>query len=310
MRMRSLRTLVCHITLACIIIASFPLTAQAGQPEVTIRLDDAAVEVDVGPGANGEAVFTGTVTCDMTGLGQNVQSVEVTLEADCRWPSTVSPSKMIFEPWGEDTADFEVTVRVAQFTSASQSDLVRIGGTAITQPGALRYEIAPVTGVIEINPYATFQISCEKPKYKAETGEKVSFSLRVKNDGNTREKLAINIDDGRSTIDDSWVLTFDMVLIQIEEAQEELITLEVFVPEDASSGSYSITVVIEAEAAMDGNETFVQDYTLFVVVDAGGVFGLGSWSWYILFIIIAALIGLGVWKRELLVSKFRRRTKK
>ena len=284
--------------------------AKGSQPEVTLQLDNEEAEVDVGPGSSGIANFTGTVTCDMRGAGQNVQAVDVTLHSECVWASIVAPSSFTFVPWGEKTAEFEVKITVPNFTPTRTMETVIISGTANTIPGPFIYSVEPVEGIIKILPYTNFILTCERPKKNTDAGNKVEFQVKIMNRGNYEESFNLRVSKSESNIGSDWNIMISEEKIVLEEFKEEFFSVIGSIPKSESSGTYLI--VIEAIPGMEGNnnETMITQYRLFVKVKGGGVFGLGYWSWYALFIILGVLIGVVGWKRKAIYSRFKRKRKK
>lgn len=67
----------------------------AARLEVTLTLDDPVREANVGPGGNGITCFTGNLTCNLTGVGQNTQTVLIELAANAQdWSVSVSPEEI------------------------------------------------------------------------------------------------------------------------------------------------------------------------------------------------------------------------
>ena len=126
----------CFMILCLICMNSHQISPEAkgSEPVIILSLDQEEIFVDVNSLGICRCNFTGTIYCNMTKMGQDVQSVTVELDANARWPSVITPCEYTFESGGPDTADFTALVGVPSHTEAYIADTITIGCHANLQP--------------------------------------------------------------------------------------------------------------------------------------------------------------------------------
>jgi len=284
------------------LITIVPKNVEAAAPTVTLHLDDSEVEVDVGPGDNGICVFTGTVECN-----DHVQLIEVNLNAETEeWPTEVEPSTLYLQP-GVTEEQFQVTVKVTQFTPVSQAGSLIVSGMYRSVPGTFYSSIDPVIGIITIKPYVQLSISSKKSKNSGEPGDRIDFSMQIKNEGNSDQDFTVSVSEIIGANNDQFKVSFsaDSFLIRIHESYDLVVSVQI--PDGVSAGEYEIIVTTIPVNQGNDKEVIERHYSLLVEVESGGVFGYGDWTWYALSIVIIMLLGIVIWKRKYIISKFRRR---
>ena len=238
--------------------------SQAAQPSATITLDQSDQEANVGPGEDGIVRFTGQVEVQMVGPGSNVQMIVVTLEADCVWSTSISPTTMSFSAQDSSPRKFEVVVKVPNFTSATLTEEMTVWGTVKTIPGFMMYRIAPANGIITIKPYTMISLSSGEPYQQGERGESLGYDLRIKNDGNCPTQVDINISDYEGLQDKGWQINTHSEEITIEEGANETVSIRFEIPPYAPLDTYEAGVKATAHAG--NNLTDHGTYDLFIEV--------------------------------------------
>ncbi len=242
--------------------------AEAAQPVATIKLDTGEQTADVGPGETGIVRFTGQVEVEMIGPGANVQLIVVSLTADAGWPTSISPTTMSFPAQGSTPKNFEVVVRVPNFTSFQSSGNVMISGTVRTLPGALNFKIPETKGIITINPYFLLTVSCEEPYVEISPGDPLLFSMKIKNDGNTKDRIKIDVSNVDDLAKDEWVVTLGTRSVMIDENKEDVVKIAVTSPQDWTLYRNRVTkvdVIVKSETSTTtGVAPEIQPYEFFV----------------------------------------------
>jgi len=248
--------------------------ASAAQVTGTIALDQDVVTAHVGPGEDGIVEFTGTVTVDSIGPGENVQTIEVSLTASSDWPATITPSSMMCSASQVGTPmPFEVTVRVPNFADATTVGEVVVNGRIRTVPGALYHNLAPATGVIEIAPYAILYVRCDEPVREARSGDTAAFTLDVKNDGNYYANVSTELEDDEDWMFRGWNIDFPINDISLDIGASETIWVRASVPGNADDQTYAL---IFRFTSLSGNDTDDESYKLFINVTESRMEKLGD----------------------------------
>ena len=254
-----------------VMLIEVPDSAEAAQVTAQIALDNPEQKADVGPGQSGIVTFTGMVSVAMIGPGQNVQLIEVTLQASAGWPATVSPSSIKFAATETGSAQpFTVVVRVPNFTSFTQSGEVSVTGRARTIPGALSFNIPPTDGIISINPYYQVSVICDEPYSEISPGDKFMYQLKIRNEGNSRDRIRVKIDEDaqEKMTNDGWVVSLGTPMISIEEGKEDIIPISVTGSSEWTlyqNHISTIKVIVKSETSvLQGASPESYEYTLFM----------------------------------------------
>ena len=281
------------LSLLLLCISIVPEQASAMQPTVTLLLDNDTVYVDVNPGNDAKAVFTGTIVCEDDG-GPDVQTVEGQLTASSHCPTSITPQTFIFEPGEKKTFDFKVTVRVPNFTPTSVTYSVEIYGKYTVEPGiGASYNIPPVSGTVMAEPFMDFVI---EPPEKAPDGalrrgargDELEYTLILSNDGNYEETFSISAldEDGRNP--SGWKLDFVKDDFTVEEGQEIQINFTITIPEDAPPGFYEFDIIVESHGMEGSKNRIARNCTVYVDVDEEGKF---PW-WIVILVVIIVIVTL------------------
>jgi len=246
------------------LIAFVSDSSQAARPVATITLDQSEQEAKVSPGETGIVRFTGQVEAQMIGPGSNFQMIVVSLYAECIWPASISPTSMSFTAQNLTPKNFEVIVKVPNFTSASITEELTVGGTVKTVPGVLSYSIPPTKGIINISPYSILNLSSDDPDKEALQGESLLYMLNIKNNGNSNAQVAVEIDDYMGLTDKGWIIRGPSEDFLIDEGKEDTVEIHVIVPNRASLRTYQF--VVNATSDAGPNATDFTEYTFFTDV--------------------------------------------
>ncbi|MDP6156320.1 MAG: choice-of-anchor T family protein [Candidatus Thermoplasmatota archaeon] len=257
-------------TVFLFVIILFALTfiiipnTDASQLSGSITLHQPEQVAKVGPGEDGIVNFTGEVRVNLTGIGANVQTVVVWLTADAPWPTTISPSTMTWTPREiDDAKEFNLTVKVPNFTSASQVEEIFINGTITTYPGALSTNLPPEKGTIRIAEYAQLMLSCWEPYIEAVSGDTVLFQLNAKNEGNGEASINVEFKGIDELIDQGWEFENVKNSFNLNEKNEEVLNFTISIPSNAPIGLHSFDVDAYLSS---GDETDEKIYRLFLNV--------------------------------------------
>ena len=215
-----------------VVMIELPGEAEAAQPIATISLDDNEQKAKVGPGDDGIVTFTGTVTVQMIGPGQNVQLIVAKLQADAGWVTSITPSTMVFPAQNPSPIPFTVVVKVPNFTSFSAPGEVVVSGTVNTNPGMLQSPIAAAKGIITIEPYYQLRVSCAEPYIEISPGDPLMFSVTIKNEGNSQDRISIDVPNQAELTEEEWVVSLGTRTMMLEEKKEQVVKLSITPPQD------------------------------------------------------------------------------
>ena len=244
--------------------------ADAAQPVATVKLDTAEQTAKVGPGDTGIVRFTGTVDVLMIGPGSNVQMIVVTLSADSGWATTITPTVMSFNAQALTQKIFEVIVKVPNFTSFQTVGSLSITGTVGAKPGAVTYKVPETKGIITIAPYFMVTVSCEEPYIEISPGDPLLFSMKIKNEGNTKDRLNIDITNDDELAKAEWVVTLGTRTLFIDESKEDVVKVAVTSPQDWTLYRNRVTKVdvivksITSTSSGSGAAPESQEYAFFI----------------------------------------------
>jgi len=257
-----------------VVMVEIPGEAEAAQPIATIALDDPEQTAKVGPGQDGIVTFTGTVGVQMVGPGANVQLIVVKLTAESPWVTSISPSTIVFQAQNlNEEKIFTVVVKVPNFESFSTQGNVQISGTVNTVPGVLLSTIAPTGGIITIEPYYQLRVSCPEPYIEISPGDPLLFSVTIKNEGNSQDRIQIDIPNQKELTDEEWVVSLGTRTMMLEEKKEQVIKLSITPPMDWTLYRNRVTNVkleVKSITSTQGQSAMVEtQYFDFYVRDKG-----------------------------------------
>lgn len=192
---KGVTTIICFFILLNFIIITVPETTKAiSTIAVELRWAEGqeVQEADVAPGSDGNVTFHGTASCDIA-AGGKIDQIKYILFADAgNWNTQVNPNEIIFTPECEELP-FLVNVSVPIGTSCYTSRTLKVHGIATTYPDNITYTLQPTTGTIKIKLVYNFKIKANASDCRINKGEKATYQLNIKNIGNGRDKLKLEI---------------------------------------------------------------------------------------------------------------------
>ncbi len=276
--------------------------------EASLSLDSSEEEASVGPGEPGMVRFTGVLTCNISGIGQNTQTINVQLSAKAgEWPVSVT-NDIEIEPDDEKTVPIEAIVRVPNFTSSTETGKLVISGVATLDPGGQTYQIEPVEGEIIINPYYLLSLNCLEPYLEADGGETVFFRLTVTNNGNIDTTVLISIYNEDKLNERGFEIELSDEEVFIIEGGMADIQITVELTDTDKEELNNLQVKVKATIPDDTYRPELQYYEFYVRIKPGGVYYLiDQWIYIIVVIGIISFISLGIF---ILRKKTRARRRK
>jgi hypothetical protein len=203
-------------------------TEAAFSATVTVGLDQAEQTALVAPGQKGVVTFTGTVHCTVP-LDTSVQKVLVSLQANAGgWPWSLTPSTMVFDRQVKD-AVFTVSVRVPPRTPHLITQQLIIDGKWYIKPGILSGPVFPATAMINVRQFYKFQLECSKPFVEVSPGDRLTFQLRIKNEGNDQDTVRLSLDPKteKDLNNMGWAVMLPASEYVIDAGSEEVIRITV-----------------------------------------------------------------------------------
>jgi len=264
-----------------LIILFLSRDGSGSQFEASLSLDNPTAEVDVGPGEGGIVHFTGILTCNITGIGQNAQTIyaELTLRAR-NWSAGISPFEIEIKPDDEKTVPFQASVKVPSFTSSSMTTEVVISGTAKLEPGGQTYSIEPVTGTIIIKPYLRIQLVGPPLSKRLKGGSTAYYDFEIRNEGNCPGFYKLSIENENDLIEEGFKIEIPRDEKKIVENGFEEVTVTVTAPDIDKPNDYDIKVIAmarleNAPETYDINDRTRYDYhssSLYIRITPGGIY--------------------------------------
>ena len=300
------------IIFSCLLTVIIPKISSGAQSEIKINPDKYEIEADVGPGAGNRVVFTGYVECEPNAFGENVHEIKVELNVSINdgWNATIDPKTIIFERMGESYQDFEIFITAPRFLNIFKAGTLHITGKAKSSPGMIHIGVEPTWGIITIKPYMVMNVTGPKNHILCKPGDQINYVLNITNNANYNGRFKSTFSNSDQEVFNNWIVDFSSRSFIIQEGKSWNNDVTIYVPKDASAGKYRIVIDTITENLTSNNTMIIKQYYLFIEVEAMGIFGLGTWSWYALVILIVVIISVVVWKRKNLVSRFKRLRKK
>jgi len=289
----------------CLIFMNSPQIspeAKGSEPAITLSLDKEEIYVDVCSLGLCRGNFTGTISCNMSKMGQDVQSVKVELRADGSWPTAITPSEYIFEFGGPDTVDFTAVVGIPAHMEASRVGIMIIECDANLQPSNATI-VTSIEGAIRIKPYTSFITACYVPYYEVESGSTVDFTLYIRNLGNSEALFSLEVSRENSTIDKKCEIFFPQNHFIIDTYTEELVLVRVIIPKNTPTGTYLFYIKVTSVVENGFNESEVDYHPLFVRVENRSTYYIGIYSLIGIGIALLSAVVIILWKRRSKLSK-------
>ena len=166
-------------------------SAEVRDPDLTIEMDQNRVDVNVHPGAEGVADFSGTVYCDLPPGTPPGKYIIVYLQANAGGWVVSLPPPLIFD-MGTSCIDFELEVTLPPQTLSGAYEL-EVYGTWSASPGVQSGYVDEVVSEIFVNPYSRVEMGSENKQREAPVGSWCDFELFLKNEGNVEDRITLMV---------------------------------------------------------------------------------------------------------------------
>jgi hypothetical protein len=219
-------------------------TEAVGSATVTVGLDQAEQTAMVAPGQKGIVTFTGTVHCTVP-VDINAQKVLVSLQATAGgWPWSLTPSTMVFDRQVKD-AVFTVSVRVPPRTPHIITQQLTVDGKWYIKPGILSGPVFPATAMINVRQFYKFQLECPKPFIEVSPGDRLTFQLTIKNEGNEQDTIRLSLDPKteKNLNDMGWAVMLPASEYVIDAGSEEVIRITVMPEQTWNAWKNEVTTI-------------------------------------------------------------------
>ncbi len=289
--------------LSFLILTSFYLISEvdgkiekplAGPPDIQIIINEEMVQVNVEPGNNGIARFTGTVHCEMPPSTPPGQICTVTFMVDAGGWACSSPDTMEFDR-NNNQEDFTVSVQVPIETSRMTSSQLSISGRWRYSPGTLGGTTDPATAIIEVLPYSQVKVTTDPDNNTVSVGKWGEIELAITNEGNLNDDIELELEN----IPDGIEAYLEDDLISVPEKQTKIVILKIQQPNGApktsqlnviATGSYNGTRSSDTQPVVFTTTISVRSVftTLYIIIPA---------------IILLLIIGLIVFRKIMKIRK-------
>jgi hypothetical protein len=236
------------------------------RPIVTIRVDQKEAHVKVAPGQTGTVTFTGEVTASVP-VEVRIQYLVVSLTYTVVGGVAVGTSQVIF-PKGVTTQQISCNVKVPEMTSHQVIGQLTISGTWRYSPGSIQGPVTPDSASIYVDQYYLFSVGCDKSYVQVSPGDSIGYRLRLINEGNSQDKLKVEVKNLPSLIKQKWTVVLSQDQFVVPEKQEYPVTIGVSTPvkniiwkNDVAMVSLRIT---STQAESLSEIVIPSDYTLYI----------------------------------------------
>ncbi|MGA1872781.1 MAG: choice-of-anchor T family protein [Thermoplasmatota archaeon] len=227
----------------------------AGAPNITIEIHQDIVEVDVEPGSDGKARFSGTVYCDMPPSTPPGQYCVVQLSADAGgWPCS-NPEALVFDRTKTEE-DFALTVQVPIETSQRTEGQLSVSGRWSYSPGAMGGTVPAATSIIRILMYSSLQVSAGTGNNTVPVGKWGELPVLITNGGNANDNIDLWLSDVPDGVD--AYLTSDNIMVP--EKQTQTVILKV---KQSSGSPRTHRIVVHAKGGANGTNSESQRSIVF-----------------------------------------------
>ncbi len=263
-------------------ISLFPVSenAEAADVDAYLVLDQSTQEMPVQGGALRVVTFTGSVTCNLTGMGSGWEEVRVTLHARTQsgWVNSITPTEMTFSS-GSETQTFTVSVNAPEGgLPQTTSEILTVDGTADEMFSTFviaTYNIAPQSATITIQQYYGVEVSSQALVKEGGDSETITYELKVTNLGNGLDKFYVNrIDYSRNPEmpDKGFKVSWDPEELTIPGRGTGNLVVRLKNPKDTpDSKVYNFTVVVRSKGSETGAGIISEDGISLVLQTKGGL---------------------------------------
>jgi hypothetical protein len=107
---------------------------------------------------------------------------------------------------------------------------VTVTGTWRYTPGTIQGTVIPDTAAILVDQYYLFSVGCDKSYVQVSPGDSIGYRLRLINEGNSQDKLKVDIKNLPSLIKQKWTVVLSQDQFIVQEKQESPVTIGVSTP--------------------------------------------------------------------------------
>ena len=166
-----------------------PSGPMAGEPEITLVIEQESVKVYVDPDSDGIVTLTGEVTCEMPSYIPNNVFCVVNLRGDAGgWPVSV-PAELTFSK-SISVNHFSMSVQVPLKSSVDESRDVFVSGTWYYSPGNQGGSVNSDSAYIEVQPYSYIEIQNTDLNISLTGGSSKTVQVSLINTGNSNAPLS------------------------------------------------------------------------------------------------------------------------
>jgi hypothetical protein len=265
-------------------------STEAGPLVTSVSTDaDPYVEVDVSPGSPGSVTIYGNVTCQTT---NPLTPVIVTLAVSSTvGVATIDKPSMEFQGTHQ-TEEFLVVITPLGETASTDYSCI-VSGT--WQQGGQTGDVDPSTTQVVVLPFSLCNIINTEIEKTAETGDSVSFTIELENQGNCDDVYNIeitNLDD----LESKGITVDEIGDVGVLQGDTEMVFIKVHISSDCKASTCRVDLTITGTAEEDSEEFRVQ---LDARIEEGHIRSNNPIGAFIVFsIIVAILMGLFLFARR------------
>jgi hypothetical protein len=274
--MRTILIVGALITSFISMIVVLPENVIAEEATGYIWFDQCQQDADVGPEDDGIVEFTGGVSINIEENGGDIQKVVVELYPNSSqgWDVIVSPQTMTFDIGMNETEQmFTLTEQVPLGTSHMVFDVIKLSGIGHCYPGNATFDLCPAAIMVTVNQFHNFSLNCSEPyKICKKPGEDLTYTVKIRNDGNGPDIFGIEISNKDELISNGWMLSLSATTVELEASQEDNIIVKIKSPNQISDGTYEIVLrVISKQALSDWNILIQKSCSLYAEIDYNSI---------------------------------------
>jgi hypothetical protein len=204
---------------------------QAIQAEATITLDQDSMSAETAPNQKANVTFTGTVHCDISGLGTTVQKarVELFIIKQQDWSYVISPNTVMFDSQIQDQT-INISITVPSGTNCNVVCNFTVSGTGTITPNGQQFGVNQDSAEVYIKPFYKIEAEYGGGQEEIKSGESVYYFINVRNCGNGYDTAYLSIIKG------------------VEELKEDGFEVDILVTEIGLSIYQSDTFMIDVKA--------------------------------------------------------------
>lgn len=226
------------------LIVTQPAKALGYVPSSSLTFDEWNKTVDVSPGANGTAIFTGTLHVEC----ESDTTTKFNVTKSCgmeNWTIVISPLTVNF-PGGVNETNVTVIVSVPTGAKTNESGSITVYGETRAATPLSYYCHFSTQMLIVVNPYHSLSISCSNPYQETTAEGNLTFEIQINNNGNTNEFVSWGVKN-ENELNSSGIKTiFCSSYFSIEGNDFKNNPLIVYTYKWAKAGTYEIKINVSS----------------------------------------------------------------